>query len=136
MSHRPELQSKQHGVMSHVVQNGVPWCATYAHSGAIVAFPSDRPRQLVLEHRYCRPSVAGVSPWQHRYCRRYLTVEAPLLQAVSSRCLTVVGPFRFKTGLNKMCGRQSGTSTGFAPRASVSFRHCFTFIHNLRFPLS
>ena len=90
MSHRPELQSKQHGVISHEVQNGVPWCATYAHSGSIVAFPSDRPGQLLLEHRYFRPSFAGVSPWQLRYCRRCLTVEAPHLQTVSRRCLTVV----------------------------------------------
>lgn len=93
MSHRPDLQSKQHGFMSHEVQNGVSWCATYAHSGAIITFPSDRPRQLLLEHRYCR---------------RCLTVEAPLLQAVSRRCLTVVGPVRSKTGLNRICGRQSG----------------------------
>jgi hypothetical protein len=91
MSHRPELQSKQHGVMSHEVQNGVPRCATYAHSGSIVVFPSDRPWQLLLEHRYCRPSVAGVSLWKH-HSRRCLTMEAPFLQAISRRCLTVEAP--------------------------------------------
>jgi len=76
------------------VSRSSEWCATYAHSRAIITFPSDRPRQLLLEHRYCR---------------RCLNVEAHLLQAVSRRCLTMVGQVRSKTGLNRICGRQSGT---------------------------
>jgi hypothetical protein len=57
MPHRPDLQSKQHGVMCqrHVSPSGPTvqtallhvsrsseWCATYAHSGAMITFPSDR----------------------------------------------------------------------------------------------
>ena len=79
------------------VSRSSEWCAMVCHIRTFrpysrVPFPSDRPRQLLLEHRYCRPSVASVSQWQHRYCRRCLTVEAPILQAVSRRCLTVEAP--------------------------------------------
>ena len=96
-SERPELQSKQHGVMSHEVQNGVPWCnmvCHIAHSGAsrlsFWPLPTVPVRAPLLQavsrrcltvaapllfagaspwkHHFCRPSVAGASPWQHRYC--------------------------------------------------------------------